>query len=117
MLAGIRLLMSNHKSELQPRQLQRIIQNRFGTLPSNISRQDFPRVSLLAINGQSYYSRLYPESELEKAARHLWGCSLREKFEISVPKIQQTCFTSIAGRKCFAVLEEELGGKQIGHRT
>ncbi len=117
MLAGIRLLTSKYRNDIQPRQLDGIIRERFGMLPSGTKKQDFPRVSLLTIEGQSYYLRLYPIPLLTNAARHLWACNLRRQHKISVPKVQQICFTSVAGHRCLAVLEENLGGKQIGHRT
>jgi len=106
-------IFKKHKSFLTSKELSNIIRERFKEVTIDSGMTNFPRVSTMQINGKLYYLRLYSLNNLLNASRYLWASYCLKKSKIMTPKIEQTCLTSIAEIKCYAVLENRLPGKEM----
>lgn len=114
-LLAAKLFFSLHKNNINSGQLDKTIRNLFSDLNFGAGMNAFPRVSIIHTNGQLYYLRLYIPSMLLEAARYLWAVKVTPKLNIITPTIEQTCFTIVAGIKCFAILEHRLPGTVMGN--
>lgn len=114
-LGGVRLLAANHQSDIEQARLSQILDEHVAALPSSLSAQDFPRVRPINIEGRDCYLRFYQTDELIKAARYLAAVDWASDCGIHVPPTLHTSFRRVAGRHCFAILEQGVAGTEIGH--
>ncbi len=111
---SVRLLSTDFSNKIQVSELRHILREYYSSAVINRSTKISGSCTEFDIAGNQFYLKLFGPAKLITAARHIWASRCMLHFDIAAPAIEQTCVTSISGKKYYAILEQKIPGREIG---